>query len=56
MSRSRGLTTRVLLLSSVLSAFYTVVNTYLNVNFGMGFGYTTITLSLIHISEPTRPY
>ncbi len=44
----RGLTARAVALGALLSVLYTVVNTYLNVNFGLGFGYTTITILLAY--------
>ena len=48
MSGRRALTARAVVLGATLSVVYTVVNTYLNVNFGMGFGYTTITILLAY--------
>ena len=48
MPGGRALTARAVVLGATLSVVYTVVNTYLNVNFGMGFGYTTITILLAY--------
>ena len=47
-NRRSVLTARVVALGACLSIVYTAVNTYLNVNFGMGFSFSAITVLLAY--------
>ncbi len=58
MAEHNGFTARAVILGALLSIIYTSVNVYLNVNFGWGFSFATLTIVLTYLlfrgSDPSR--
>ena len=44
-----GVTLRVVILGSLLSALFTFVNSYLNVNFGMGLSFGVVAILIAYV-------